>query len=819
MTVPIDALAKRLKPENTILLFGAGASIPSGAPSVANIVSDLESTLGIPSDGYSFAEFCSLFEIQRSRREMVGIVRRRINGLRPTGGLLNLPDNTWRSIFTTNYDELIEKCYLKKGRATKVFSSNFDFDGSTPPDAVPIFKLHGTVGTDTVDGHNSRMVLTTEDNDLVEEYREKLYDRLKGDLTECDLVIIGHSLSDPDIRAIAHRALKIKKDSQSSQNIILLIYTRDENRALLYENQGFRIAFGGVDDFFLEMAKNAPAEAAVYSDDDLLSRYASLTPTTYDISHEASKPSAQFDAMYAGAPSQYPEIRAGLTFDRTARHHQRHNIASGTRFLTILGVSGVGKTTLARQIALSLVDEGFIGWEHHRNRPFLGEYWRSLASNLRELGKKAVLVLDDAHFYLPEINNLVDLLVADGNDCLRLILTSSNNHWKPRVKSANLTKFGKIERLSKLDQSEIASLLNLVHNKPKIAQLVDKSFRGFTYQERKRRLTERCNRDFFVCMKNIFANDRFDLIVLKEFATIPPDFQNIYKYICALESLGVVVHRQLVIRLLNIPAQDLRMILDNLDGLVEEFSIDKRNSVYGWCGRHPVISNIITDYKFSDPDDIFELLKRVIQTLSPSYDIEVATMRQLCSTESGIRRVADVAHQNELLRMMISTAPSERVPRHRLIANLIRQGAFTDAETEIRVFENDLRPDGPVRRYKVRLVLERAISAAGLMPEDKAKLLNDAHDSAVSLLDRNSSLPHNLRLFADVCLEIYKATGDFDYVDAVRAAMKLAEAETSDPEVTQALLSFENRLTRTSEIKGDLATADFDEADELVDTE
>lgn len=819
MTIPLDALAKQLNPQRTILLFGAGASIPSGAPSVADIMADLSKELGIASDGYSFAEFCSLFEIQRNRRDMVGIVRSKLRNLRPTGGLLNLPDNPWRSIFTTNYDDLIEKCYLKKNKTVKVFSSNFDFDGRTPPDAIPVFKLHGTVGLDVVDGHNSRMVLTTEDNDLVEEYREKLYDRLKGDLTDSDLVIIGHSLSDPDIRAICQRALKIKKESHSPQNIFLLIYVRDENRALLFEKQGLRIAFGGVDDFFLEMVKNAPAEVEVYHDDDLLSQYPSLKPTTFDISNEASKPSAHFDAMYAGSPSQYPEIRAGLTFERTSRHTQKQNLLADSRFLTILGASGVGKTTLARQIALSLVDEGFIGWEHHPNRPFLSDKWRALANDLREQGKKGILVLDDAHSYLPEVNNLVDLLVADGNEHLRLILTSSNNHWKPRVKSSNLTKFGTIEKLSKLDQSEISSLLNLVQNKPKIAQLVDRSFRGFTYQEKKRRLTERCDRDFFVCMKNIFANDRIDLIVLKEFSSIPYDFQNIYKYICALESLGVVVHRQLVIRLLSIPVQDLRMILDNLEGLVDEYAIDKRNGIFGWRGRHPVISKIIADYKFSDPDEIFDLLRRTIQTLSPSYDVEISTMRQLCSTDSGIRRVADVGDQNELLRMMISAAPSERVPRHRLIANLIRQGSFSDAETEIRVFENDLRPDGPVRRYKVRLVLERAISAAGLMAEDKAKLLNDAHDSAVGLLERNPNLPHNLRLFADVCLEIYKATGDYDYVDAVRSAMRRAESDTSDPEVTQALVLFEHRLTRSSDTTGDLATAELDYADELVDTE
>ncbi len=819
MTVPLDALARMLTPERTVLLFGAGATIPSGAPSVAEIVKDLSAELREPNEGYSFSEYCSLFQLQRSRRELVTIVRNRLKNLRPTGGLQNLPNNQWRSIFTTNYDDLIEKCYLKKGRAVKVFSSNFDFDGNTPPDAMPVFKLHGTVGLDVVDGHNSRMVLTTEDNDLVEEYREKLYDRLKGDLVDSNLVIIGHSLSDPDIRYITQRALRLKKEAGSPQNVYLLIYTRDENRALLIENQGLRVAFGGVDDFFLEIAKNSPAVSAQLNEGDILANYSSLTPTTFDIAHEAGKPSRNFDAMYAGAPSQYPEIRAGLTFDRTARHLLKQALVNGKSFLTILGASGVGKTTLARQIALSLVDDGYLGWEHHHNRPLMADKWRQLASDIKEQGKTGVLFVDDAHAVLPEINNLVDLLVADQNCNLKVIITSSNNHWKPRVKTANLTKHGCIESLARLDQSEISSLLNLVQVQPKIAQLVDKSFRGFTLQERKRRLTERCNRDFFVCMKNIFANDRFDIIVLQEYSSISPDFQNIYKYICALESLGVVVHRQLVIRLLNVAVQDLAMILDHLEGLVEEYAIDQRNSIYGWRGRHPVISNIITDYKFADPDDLLSLLRRVIVSLSPSYDVEISTIRQLCSTESGIRRVVNVDDQNELLRTMISTAPSERVPRHRLIANLIRQGAFSDAETEIRVFESDLRADGPVRRYKIRLVLERAVSTPGLMLEDKAKLLNDAHDAAMALLSRYPNQPHNLRLFADVCLETFKATGDYSYVDAVRAAMRRAETETSDPEVTQVLSAFERRLTRSSDVTGELATVELDEFDVTVDTE
>lgn len=818
MPFPLDTLAKQISPENTILLFGSGATIPSGAPSVSEIMGDLSAQLGEPVSSYTFSEYCSLFEIRKSRRELVSIVRNRIRNLRPTGGLLNLPNSPWRSIFTTNYDDLIEKCYLRKNKEVKVFASNFDFDGSTPPNATPVLKLHGTIGLDVVDGSNSRMILTAEDNDIVEEYREKLYDRLKGDLSDSDLVIIGHSLADPDIGAIVKRAVRVKRECHSSKNIYVLSYTTDHNRALLLESLGVRCVFGGIDEFFLALADRGSQPPSI-DEENFLSAYERLTPTTIDVAHETKKSSANFDAMYSGSPCNYPEIRAGFSFERSARNTLKSKLLSESQFITILGASGVGKTTLARQIALSLVDDGFLGWEHQSNRPFFSQDWRSVAMKLKEEDREGVLVLDDAHLYLPEVNDLVNSLVADENSFLRLIVTSSNNHWKPRVKSSNLARFGHTERLSRLDDLEISSLLNLVQNQANISRLVDHSFRGFTYQERKRRLMERCNSDFFVCLKNIFANERFDFIVLREFASIPSDFQDIYKHICALESLGVIIHRQLVIRMLSISAQDLPVVLDNLDGLVEEYTLDRRNSVYGWRGRHPVISNIVTEYKFSDPDEIFSLIRRVVSTLSPSYDVEIATMRQLCSSDMGIRRISDVGDQNELLRIMISTAPSERVPRHRLISNLIRQGAFSDAETEIRVFEHDLKLDGPTRRYKIRLKLERAIGTPGIMPEDKAKLLNDAHDAVVGLVERTPNLPHNLRLFGDVCLEIYKVTGDYAYVEAVRRVMRSAETETSDPEVTQALMAFEQRLTRSVKVSSEFAVVEAEEIEDFVDLE
>jgi hypothetical protein len=64
------------------------------------------------------------------------------------------------------------------------------------------------------------------------------------------LVIIGHSLADPDIRDIVNRAANINARAETGGQIILLLYTEDSNRASLFEMRGLTVcgAVGGSSD-------------------------------------------------------------------------------------------------------------------------------------------------------------------------------------------------------------------------------------------------------------------------------------------------------------------------------------------------------------------------------------------------------------------------------------------------------------------------------------------------------------------------------------------------------------------------------------------
>jgi hypothetical protein len=592
MPVNVTDLVGRLKPGGTVLLFGAGSSIPSNAPSVQDLQTHFETIFGVPAKDYSLAEQTAIIEYQtRDRARLIAELRAKFKGLRPTGALLNLPLYDWKSIFTTNYDRLIEDSYQRRSRPAATYSSNFDFGPKADSRAVQIFKLHGTIEKDVSDGDHSRIILTQNDYDSTSDFREQLFDRLKADIAGDDLIVIGHSLADPDIKAIVDRALNLNAKSGGGGRITVFVFTRDDGRASLFESRGLVVCFGSLDDFFAALASRiAPSLPAAPPSGDPLDNHPSLRPITIDVAHEQSTAPADVSRMFNGWPASYADISSGLTFARDVSSQIVKQFATSDRHVAVLlGPSGVGKTTASRQALNEMLRNGILCWEHKPDQTLLSNEWRKLAAGLKKDGLTGCLFIDDAHSELSDVNDLIDYLTTDANQSLKLILVSSTNQWYPRVKTPSLHKAASEHLLNRVHGNEIDRLLNLVEHVSAIRDLLEASFAGFSRAERRRRLTQRCEADMFVCLKNIFSSEKLDDIILREYATLQTPLQDIYKVVAAMESAGVRVHRQLIIRLLGIPAMQIGAIMAGLSDIIHEQTVDAREGVYAWKGRHRVI--------------------------------------------------------------------------------------------------------------------------------------------------------------------------------------------------------------------------------------
>lgn len=804
MSISLSEMIDSIDPSTTVLFFGSGSSIPSGAPSVDKVIERISRDFNIDSEGYSLTEISSIAEEKRSRPELINSLRSMFSKIRVTGALLNLPLYNWKNIYTTNYDKLIEQSYAKKEKPISVISSNYDFREQKYPEATKLYKLHGCIDKDISDGHQSRIIISETDYDNTSEYREALWDAFKHDLNGSSVVIIGYSLADQHIKELVRSAISINNKSYSPASINLVLYAEDEGRAALFERRGVKVSFGSVDDFFVELQKKNKPNSLVYqATGDPLDRQSVLQPVTLNVDDELRNIGKNVSAMFQGWPATYSDIQAGLTFDRSiVKEIESTLISETTLCVCLLGASGMGKSTSARKIILRLKAGGFHCWEHKGTHRLLFDEWRSIAGDLKDRKEKGILFVDDAHNHLFEINSLIDLLSADDNYFLKIILTSARNHWHPRVKTPNFFLKGKEFVLRKLEEAEVEGLLSLVETHTDLQPLVENSFSGFSRSERKRRLVAKCESDTFVCLKNIFASEQFDDIVLREFAELEKPLQEIYRLVSAMESAGVNVHRQLVVRLLGISAEAISASLVNLVDIIHEYTISEREGIYGWKGRHPVITDIITKYKMPDEKEYYKLFETVIDNIIPTYDVEVRTIKQLCSFDSGISRFTDKHVRNKLLRKMISKVPGERVPRHRLIRYLIDVNELEKAETEIRLFENDFRAEGPLERFKIILLLARSERTPGILDEDRVAILEMAREKAVNAVDRYRNNKNILKTYCDVGLEIFKRSQDSSVFEDSMGQLKEAETRLGDPEITTSIIMFERQF---SKLQSDIA--------------
>lgn len=337
-----------------------------------------------------------------------------------------------------------------------------------------------------------------------------------------------------------------------------------------------------------------------------------------------------------------------------------------------------------------------------------------------------------------------------------------------------------------LGLADVASLAEKKASRKDLVEFVRFKFRG---------LHVTGGMSMFVCLKNIFATEKFDDIIVREFNGVEEKYREIYRVVAAMEHAGIRVHRQLVIRLLQVPANEIKSILQHLEELVIEYDVAPRDAIYGWRVRHPVIAGIISKYKFSKADELSKLFERVIDSISPVYPIEVRTLVEICNVETGIPSIGDKREQNRLLRKMISMAPGERVPRHRLIRNLIDLGEFDEAETEVKLFRKDLGKDGPLARYEIDLLTARAKETPGLLEEDRLTILRQAIDLAQASIGRYNANRTVHIAHCEVALAWFELTDDFSaFADAVEK-FKQAEAKFVDPEMTAAIRRIERKAS------------------------
>ena len=795
MPIPLSTLCANIQPQSTSLVLGAGASVPSGAPSGAALsqsIWELVAKSSAQSD--DLVESASILERRFGRKAVIEAVQRTLQSLSPCGGLLGLPAFPWRQLFTTNFDRLVELAYKSQGVPLVAMRSNYDLSTRESIGKTVLYKIHGCVTQDRSLGDKPSMVLTEEDYENYGQFRQSLFSSLKTALLTGDILVIGQSLRDRHLSDLVKEILKAKGEGAPGQ-VYVLVYDKDDLRAPLLEDKGARIAFGGIDQFVDALAQGHKVTAPLASSSDEilpLELLASVTDAT-----KACAGTANVLRMFNGGAATYADIKALVTFERRFISDLVTRLELGSQnFVGIVGAAGVGKTTLCRQIVSILESKGFKGWEQREDFPFRYEPWIRVEADLRAQGKRGILFLDECTHYLRAMNELVDHLADLPDSALKIIFAANAAQWAPRIKSPNIFKKGKLVELSELNESDIRSLINLVEFNHSIAELVHSGFKAQSRDDQYTTLKRKSSADMFVCLKNIFANESLDTILLREFDQLDVALQDHYRYVSALQAVGMKVHRHLLIRMLTIEPQHVPAILSGLTGIIDEYDIDAKQGIYGWRTRHLVIARRITDYKFSGAAELIKLFETIVDNINPTVRTERDSISNICDAEFGIGRIGDVEARLLLYRKLTKLAPGERVPWHRVIRELLQSEQLDEAEYAIRDAEAAVGADAPIDRFKVRLLVIRAQKTSGISPSDRNALLRRAYEISLRNLDRHKWDKHSYRTLVEVALLLVERGVDVYLGDEALTRMRQAAKDICDPEMNRELQRLEAEHSR-----------------------
>lgn len=176
--------------------------------------------------------------------------------------------------------------------------------------------------------------------------------------------------------------------------------------------------------------------------------------------------------------------------------------------------------------------------------------------------------------------------------------------------------------------------------------------------------------------------------------------------------------------------------------------------------------------------------------------IELQSIRAICDTEFGIGRVGDAGIRKKLYQRLIDVAPGERIPWHRLIQELLREGNSEEAEITIKNAVAAVGNDGPIDRFKVRLLVVRARNAKGISSSDRLAMLRRAYEQAMRNIAHHKMDKHSYRVLCDVAVEMIQF-GEPPYIlDEAIAQMREAASRILDSDLDDTLREYERHRSR-----------------------
>jgi hypothetical protein len=196
-------LRQALEAGDCVLFIGAGSGHHLwrdglSAPDGRTLATELARHFKIDMDGSpELPKVSQIVEIRKGRPELETFIKTRLCGLEPDADFRWISTIRWRAIFTTNYDDGIERVYALSATPAQTpvpIAATSEIVAFDRRFQVPIYYLHGKL----CGSNNPHIIVTTKDYAEFRKQRQMMFEVLKLEFASATFLYIGYSNQDPN---------------------------------------------------------------------------------------------------------------------------------------------------------------------------------------------------------------------------------------------------------------------------------------------------------------------------------------------------------------------------------------------------------------------------------------------------------------------------------------------------------------------------------------------------------------------------------------------------------------------------------------------
>ena len=674
--------------------------------------------------------------------------------VQPSAELATLLSMPWANIFTTNFDDLVQKAFAKRSDADLyVFNHERGFD-SLLPSHTPLYALHGSIAQPLT--RDVQLVLTRDDLRRTSSVREAMYHRLSEDIHARQIVYIGSSLGDPDFGDLIGEIVDATPFlEQLPRGYAFMVNVPDLARGY-WEQRKITLFDARMEEFVAAIErlrsgreKVQPIQIGAHaafprflSDIDLTSPLAADLSAAFIFPETAEDQSNPSD-FFRGAAPTWKSIRERYDAPRDKFDALLDIVLVGeadeppvgsqrqTRFTFVDGPAGTGKTTLLKRLAwdLTSINQPVV-WLRH---PTLVQL--DLIEELLDKAQKRVYVfVDNAADTARQLLNIISRSRTRRLQ-VSFILADRRNEWRAEARSLS-PEPDDIIALGRMSAHEVDLLLERLERAGELGTL-----KSLPKDEQRRRLTERSGRHMLVALREATEGRAFDEIVVDEFENIPTETgKAAYLQICALYQFGVVTRAGLLSRATLVPIADLgeRVLQPTIKVIIEHQTRSDWQPTY--AARHEEIAKIVFRRRLDTSLRRAKYIQATLDLLDVGYRDDQRAFSQLVSA----RWLRLIVRDADLISAIYAHAKSLRpddpfVTQQEALS--LRRHDPRQAARLMREARAALPSSSALRHSDLTLQLDRARAAEG---SERVKLLAAVAQAFKDLiaLERNNPAPY-----------------------------------------------------------------------------